>query len=190
MAYGDGQMDVKEELIDSIREGILEIQEQNTKTHSILSKSNPEKVAEILYLHATGVTQTQMRNKYGLKRETIVNVLLDYADFTGKWKQLGSKIRGRAFLELSSLEEDLIEKLRERMEAGEIKASFKDLLPLAVALEKAEKGSNTFRGEASSIVEERKVVSQEDYEATVKAAKERLANMKKAEVVVESESSV
>ena len=40
-------MDVKEELIDSIREGILEIQEQKTKTHSILSKSNPEKVAEI-----------------------------------------------------------------------------------------------------------------------------------------------
>jgi len=129
-----------------------------------------------------------MRNKYGLKRETIVNVLLDYADFTGKWKQLGSKIRGRAFLELSSLEEDLIEKLRERMEAGEIKATFKDLLPLAVALEKAEKGSNTFRGEASSIVEERKVFSQEDYEATVKAARERLANMKKAEVVIESES--
>jgi hypothetical protein len=108
---------LKEELIDSIREGILEIQEQNTK-NSLASylRVTPRKVAEILYLHATGVTQTQMRNKYGLKRETIVNVLLDYADFTGKWKQLGSKIRGRAFLELSSLEEDLIEQLRERME--------------------------------------------------------------------------
>ena len=82
----------------------------------------------------------------------------------------------------------MIEKLRERMEAGEIKASFKDLLPLAVALEKAEKGSNTFRGEASSIVEERKVVSQEDYEATVKAARERLANMKKAQVVINNDS--
>ena len=180
-------MDAKEELIDSIREGILEIQEHNPKNNSVLSKSNPEKVAEILYLHATGVTQTRMRTKYGLKRETIVNVLLDYADFTGNWKQLGSKIRGRAFLELSSLEEDLIEQLRERMESGEIKASFKDLLPLAVALEKAEKGSNTFRGEASTIVEERKVVSQEDYEATVKAARERIANMKKAEVVVDQE---
>jgi hypothetical protein len=32
------------------------------------------------------------------------------------------------------------------------------------------------------------VVSQEDYEATVKAARERLANMKKAEVVIEGES--
>ena len=73
------------------------------------------------------------------------------------------------------------------MESGEIKASFKDLLPLAVALEKAEKGSNTFWGEASTIVEERKVVSQEDYEATVKAAKERIASMKKAEVVIDQE---
>ncbi len=186
MTIWDVQMDVKEELIDSIREGILEIQEHNPKNNSILSRSNPEKTAEILYLHATGVTQTQMIKKYGMKRETIVNVLLDYADLTGKWKQLGSKVRGRAFLELSSLEEDLIEMLRERMDAGEIKASFRDLLPLAIALEKAEKGSNTFRGEASTIVEERKVISQEDYEATVKAAKERLANMKKAEVVIES----
>jgi|TARA_S200002703_G_C3664396_1_gene203995 hypothetical protein len=172
-------LNAKEELIESIRNGILEIQQHNPTGHSILSKSNPEKVAEILYLHATGVTQTQMIRKYGLKRETIVNVLLDYADFTGKWKQLGSKVRGRAFLELSSLEEDLVNQLRERLEAGEIKPTFKDLLPLSIALEKAEKGSNTFRGEATSIVEERKVISQEDYEATVKAARERIAAVKK-----------
>ena len=172
-------MNAKEELIELIREGILEIQEHNPKNNSILSKSNPEKTAEILYLHAIGVTQTQMIRKYGLKRETIVNVLLDYADFTGKWKQLGSKVRGRAFLELSSLEEDLVNQLRERLEAGEIKPTFKDLLPLSIALEKAEKGSNTFRGEANSIVEERKVISQEDYEATVKAARERIADVKK-----------
>lgn len=172
-------MNAKEELIESIRGGILEIQEHNPKNNSILSKSNPEKTAEILYLHAIGVTQTQMIRKYGLKRETIVNVLLDYADFTGKWKQLGSKVRGRAFLELSSLEEDLVNQLRERLEAGEIKPTFKDLLPLSIALEKAEKGSNTFRGEANSIVEERKVISQEDYEATVRAARERIAAVKK-----------
>jgi hypothetical protein len=172
-------LNAKEELIESIREGILEIQEHNPKNNSILSKSNPEKAAEILYLHAIGVTQTQMIRKYGLKRETIVNVLLDYADFTGKWKQLGSKVRGRAFLELSSLEEDLVNQLRERLEAGEIKPTFKDLLPLSIALEKAEKGSNTFRGEANSIVEERKVISQEDYEATVRAARERIAAVKK-----------
>ncbi len=172
-------MNAKEELIELIREGILEIQEHNPKNNSILSKSNPEKAAEILYLHAIGVTQTQMIKKYGLKRETIVNVLLDYADFTGKWKQLGSKVRGRAFLELSSLEEDLVNQLRERLEAGEIKPTFKDLLPLSIALEKAEKGSNTFRGEANSIVEERKVISQEDYEATVRAARERIAAVKK-----------
>ena len=77
------------------------------------------------------------------------------------------------------MEEDLVNQLRERLEAGEIKPTFKDLLPLSIALEKAEKGSNTFRGEATSIVEERKVISQEDYEATVKAARERIAAVKK-----------
>jgi hypothetical protein len=71
-------LNAKEELIESIRGGILEIQEHNPKNNSILSKSNPEKTAEILYLHAMGVTQTQMIKKHGLKRETIVNVLLDY----------------------------------------------------------------------------------------------------------------
>jgi len=41
----------------------------------------------------------------------------------------------------------------------------------------------TARGEVSKIVEERKVISQEDYEDTLKAAKERLAKLKQAEEV-------
>ena len=39
----------------------------------------------------------------------------------------------------------------------------------------------TSRGEATQITEERKVVTQEDYEDTLKAARERLNKMKKVD---------
>lgn len=174
--------DDKKELISSIQEGISAVKETLTVPKS-LSKYNPEKVATILYLHSTGVTQTQMVKKYDLDGKTISNILLQYADYTNKWKGLGAKIRGREFLELSALGEDLVDGIRERMANGDLKPTFRDLLPLSVALEKAEKGSNTFRGEASNIVEERKLVTQVDYEATVEAARKRMFQLKKAEAI-------
>jgi len=175
-------MTEKQKLMESIRDGIMEVK-HSIKMPKSLSRYNPEQVAAILYLHSVGVTQTQMIKRYGLHRNTIVNVLVQYADYTNKWKELGAQIRGRHFMELSSLEEDVIDALKERMASGEIKPTFRDLLPLSVALEKAEKGSNTFRGEASSITEERKVVTQADYEETVEAAKKRMLQLKKAEAV-------
>ena len=39
----------------------------------------------------------------------------------------------------------------------------------------------TSRGEATQITEERKVVTQEDYEDTIKAAKKRLQDMKRVD---------
>ena len=174
--------DDKKELINSIRDGINEVKEALTVPKS-LSKYNPEKVATILYLHSIGVTQTQMEKKYGLGSRTTSNILVQYADYTNRWKAMGANIRGRHFLELTSLEESLIDALKERMANGEIKPTFRDLLPLSIALEKAEKGSNTFRGEASNIIEERKMVTQADYEATVEAARKRMLQLKKAEAI-------
>ena len=175
-------MTEKQKLMESIRDGIMEVRESITIPKS-LSRYNPEKVAAILYLHSVGVTQTQMVTKYKFDRKTIAGILVQYADYTNNWKELGAQIRGRHFMELSSLEEDVIDSLKERMATGEIKPTFRDLLPLSVALEKAEKGSNIFRGEANHITEERKVVTQEDYEATVEAAKKRMLQLKKAEAV-------
>tara|TARA_R110000787_G_scaffold186309_1_gene297841 strand:- start:60 stop:596 length:537 start_codon:yes stop_codon:yes gene_type:complete len=175
-------MTEKQNLMESIRDGIMEVKD-SIKIPKSLSRYNPEKVAAILYLHSVGVTQTQMIKKYGLSQNTIVNVLVQYADYTNKWKELGAQIRGRHFMELSSLEEDVIDALKERMANGELKPTFRDLLPLSVALEKAEKGSNTFRGEVSNITEERKVVTQADYEATIEAAKKRMLQLKKADAI-------
>lgn len=172
----------RERLMDSIRDGIIEVRD-SLKSPKSLSKYNPEKVATILYLHSIGVTQTQMVRKYGLHRPTIMNILVEYADYSNKWRKLGGTIRGRHFLSLSSLAEDMVDSLREQMEKGETKPTFRDLLPVTVALEKAERGSNTFRGEATKIIEERKVVTQADYEAMIDAARKRMLQLKKVESI-------
>jgi hypothetical protein len=49
-----------------------------------LEKYDPQKAAKILFLSASGKTQTQLVKKYGFKRDTIVRVLATYADHLGK----------------------------------------------------------------------------------------------------------
>ena len=80
-----------------------------------LSQYNPHKVGLILYLFSQGVSQTQMVRKYHLSHRTIKHTVMEYADHLGKWRELGSKINGRLFLELSSIEEDMVEDLHERL---------------------------------------------------------------------------
>ncbi len=71
-------MDDKEELINEITASIREVADAKelSKVNS-LSRHNPEKVAKMLYLYATGTSQTRMVRKYGFDRETVINVLAD-----------------------------------------------------------------------------------------------------------------
>jgi len=84
------------------------------------------------------------------------------------------------FLELSSLEEDMIDSLREQMDKGELKPTFSDLLPVSVALEKAERQA-TRASEGQESQPERRMVTQQDYDDTLAAAKARMAELKKKE---------
>jgi F0F1-type ATP synthase membrane subunit b/b' len=78
----------------------------------------------------------------------------------------------------------LVEKVRDRLENDpEMEVSFRDLKELSIAKANASREALTARGEASNITEERKVVTQEDYEDTIKAAKERLEALKKADII-------
>ena len=117
-----------------------------------------------------------------LNRSTIISVLTDYADYVGKFRELGGKLSARSYLNLESLEEDMVDALRRKMDAGYV-PEFKDLKEISIAKSNSQRQAMTARGEASKIVEERKVISQEDYEDTLKAAKERLAKLKQAEEV-------
>lgn len=175
----------KEELIEDIVNSIREVTDQKEALQiKSLSRHNPEKVAEILYLYSIGNSQTRMVKKYKFNRETVISVLTDYADFTGKFRELAGRLAAKNYLNLSSLEEDLIEKVRERMESDpDMEVSFKDLKEISIAKSNASREALTARGEATQITEDRKVYTQDDYEATIKAARERIKQAKDAEVI-------
>jgi hypothetical protein len=173
-----------QDIVDSIREVAAEKECLKIKS---LSVYDPEKVAKLLYLYSTGSSQTRLVRKYGYDRETVISVLADYADHLGKFKDLSGRIAAKAYLNLSSLEEDLIDKVRDRMENDpEMEVSFKDLKELSIAKANSAREALTARGEATNITEERKVYTQDDYEKTIEAAKKRIADAKQvkdAEVI-------
>ena len=171
----------KETLSEQIQEAIAEVANDKAlmKVKS-LSRHNPEKVAKILYLYSIGKSQTHIVEKQKIPRNTVIQVLVDYADHLGKLREVAGKIAARNYMNLSSLEEDLVDKVRDRMNNDpEMEVNFRDLKELSIAKSNAFRETMTSRGEATQITEERKVVTQEDYEDTLKAAKERLKQMKK-----------
>ena len=176
----DESKEEREDLIQQIKESIHEIA-SDKQIHSIKSLSvyNPDKVAELLYLYSTGSSQTKLVRKYGYDRETVISVLADYADHMGKFRELSGRIAAKNYLNLSSLEEDLIDKVRDRMENDpEMEVSFRDLKELSIAKANSAREALTARGEATQITEERKVYTQDEYEATIQAAKERIEKAK------------
>ena len=97
---------------------------------------------------------------------------------------MGGKLAARSYLQLSSLEEDLVEKVRDRLENDpDMEVTFRDLKELSIAKANASREALTARGEASQIKEERKVISQEDYEDTIKAARDRLKALKMEDII-------
>ena len=168
-------MSAEKELEEEIKLAITQVAESKelAKVRS-LSRHAPEKVAKILYLHAIGVSQTAMVRKYGFDRGTIINTLVDYADYKNAFRELGGQLSARSYINLESLEEDLIETVREKIHTGEYEPTPRDIKEISIAKANAARQALTARGEASSITESRNVVTQEDYEETIRKAKERL----------------
>lgn len=175
----------KAELLREIQESVLEVAEKKRGLQrKSLSVYDPQKVARLLYLYSTGNSQTRLVRKYGFDRDTIISVLTDYADYMGNFKELSGRIAAKNYLNLSSLEEDLIDKVRDRMESDpEMEVSFKDLKELSIAKANAAREALTARGEATQITEDRKVYTQDDYEATIQAARDRIKRAKEAEII-------
>ena len=176
-------MEEKEDLMKQISDSIREVSDAKELSKiSSLSRHNPEKVDKILYLYSTGNSQTRIVKKYGFDRQTVISVLTDYADDLGKFKDLSGKIAAQNYLNMASLEEDLIQNVRDRMDTGEMEVTFRDLKELSIAKANAAREALTARGEATQITEDRRVYTQEDYEETIRAAKERLKKIQ-AEVI-------
>lgn len=177
--------DAKEELCEEIQEAIAQVVEvKEIAQIKSLSVYDPEKVAKMLYLYSKGTSQTSLVKKYKYSRCTVLNILVDYADHLGKLRDIAGKISAKNYLNISSLEEDLIEKVRNKMETDpDFDVSFRDLKELSIAKANSFREAMTSRGEASSITEERQVITQKDYEETLAAARSRLEAMKQAEVI-------
>ena len=175
----------KAALLSEIQQSIHEVaNEKRGLKLKCLSVYDPAKVAKLLYLYSTGSSQTRLVRHYGFERDTVISVLADYADHMGMFKELSGRIAAKNYLNLSSLEEDLIDKVRDRLENDpEMEVGFKDIKELSIAKSNASREAMTARGEATQITEDRKVYTQDDYEATIAAARKRIEEAKVADII-------
>lgn len=173
--------EIESRLHAEIRDAVSDYAEQmQVRKVKSLARHNPEKVAKILYLFSTGVSQTAMVRKYGIHRSTVVHVLMEFSDHMRQFKELGGKLAARNYINLASLEEDLIEKVRSRLEEDpEMEVSFRDLKELSIAKANAAREALTARGEVSSISEERKIYTKEDYDSMIESARARIKEAQK-----------
>ncbi|MBH40462.1 MAG: hypothetical protein CL790_04460, partial [Chloroflexi bacterium] len=147
-------IELKEDIAEAVHEFAKKKQLEGVKS---LSRHNPKKVGLILYLFSQGVSQSQMVKKYHLSHGTIKHTLIEYANHTTRWRKLGVEINRRLFLELSSIEEDMVSDLQQRLSSGELKPTFSDLLPVSIALDKAERQAMRAREDVGEVNAERPV---------------------------------
>lgn len=173
-------------LLSSIQEQIQDYADESSlRGIKALECYDPEKVAQILYLFSQGKTQTSLVKKYGFLRETVVRVLSTYADHLGEWKSLGGKLASYNYLKLSSLEEDMMDEIREAMESKELQPTFRDLKEISIAKANAAREALLARGEATSRSEEKIIYTDEDYEQLKREAEERIQQLKSVEEISE-----
>ncbi len=94
-------------------------------------------------------------------------------------RELGTKLSKMLFLDLHSLEMDMVEQIRERLRSGELVPTFKDLMYISIALDKAWQQADRARDRSDEVKPERPMVTQQDYEETLTAARERMKELKR-----------
>ena len=172
-------LDYREQLMFRIEKVVLELRSQCRLLNTITSL-RPERAAMALFRWSIGWTQSRLRREMKLEPAALRHLLVDYSDHLGKWKELGGKIAARSYVRISGLEDELLEQLEDHLESGDYKPDFQDLKNLSIAKAASGREAMLSRGEATSINEERKVVTQADYEDTMAAAQKRLSEMKEA----------
>ena len=171
--------ELKESIADAVHEYANNKRDEGVKS---LSRMNPEKVGLILYLFCLGVSQSQMVKRHKICHKTIKKTLMEYADHLGKWAEVGARLSKQLFLNLHSLEEDIIEQVRERMENGKLKPSFRDVYYVSTAKEKSWQQAHRIEERKKETTFTRNVVSQEDYEKVLARAKDRMGQITKSHV--------
>ena len=163
--------ELKESIAEAVQDYASKKQQEGVKS---LSRMNPEKVDLILFLFSLGVSQSQMSKRYGIFHKTTKHTLMEYADHLGNWTELGARLSKQLFLNLHSLEEDIIEKLRERMESGKLKPNFRDVYYVSTAKDKSWQQIHRIEERKKETTFTRNVVTQEEYDKTLAKARMRM----------------
>jgi hypothetical protein len=172
----DDKAAIKHELLASIEEELRRAEAAAPPHAKLLERYDPQKAATILFLHAQGKSQTCLCKKYGYDRSTVIRIITTYADQLGKWRELGGKLASYSYLNITSLEEDMIESVREGMDSGELKPTFKDIKDISIAKANSSREAMLARGEATSISREEKVWTDDDYKKLMEQARKQMAN--------------
>ena len=166
--------ELKESIAEAVQDYANKKQQDGVKS---LSRMDPEKVGLILYLFCLGVSQSQMVKRHKICHKTIKKTLMEYADHLGKWTEVGARLSKQLFLHLHSLEEDIIEKLRDRMDSGKLKPNFRDVYYVSTAKEKSWQQAQRVEERKKEITFTRNVVTQEEYEGILAKAKDRMGQL-------------
>ena len=102
---------------------------------------------------------------------------MEYADHLGKWAEVGARLSKQLFLNLHSLEEDIIEDVKERMASGKLKATFRDIYYVSTAKEKSWQQAHRIEEREKEASNTRNVVTQSEYEKTLAKVRERMGKI-------------
>ena len=159
--------ELKESIAEAVKDYANKKQQDGVKS---LSRMNPEKVGLILYLFCLVVSQSQMVKKHRICHKTIKHTLQEYADHLGKWTEVGARLSKELFLNLHSLEEDIIEDVRERMDSGTLKPNFRDVYYVSTAKEKSWQQAHRIEERRKETTFTRDLISYEEYEKSLAKA--------------------
>jgi len=134
-------------------------------------------VGLFLYLFCLGVSQSQIVKRHRICHKKIKHTLMEYADHLGKWSEVGARPTKQLFLNLHSLEENIIEEVRTHMEIGKLKATFRDIYYVSTAKEKSRNQAHRIEERKKEITRTRNVVTQKGYEKTLAKVRERMGQM-------------
>ena len=106
------------------------------------------------------------------------------ADHTNSFRELGGQLAARSYINLESLEEDMIDALRLKLEDGYV-PEFRDLKEISIAKANSQRQAMTARGEASQVVDVNNTYTIEDFNDTLSAARKRIEKLKEGAIDAE-----
>jgi hypothetical protein len=151
--------------------------------HRGLERELPEKVGQVLYnYYGNGWGLHRVSREMGYDRASVRTIVRRYADYMDEWRKLGGDLAADRVLNLHDIQTTMQDRYADHLAESDVVPSPKDIKEMSIALMNAERAASVARGEATSVVEEKRVTDK-DYAETLDAVRKRIELAKTAEVV-------